>query len=80
MHEDAVRRTLAEHGRLAVDAASLTDEDDLYAAGLTSHATVDVMLALEDELGFEFPADLLRRSTFQTIASLSAAVGEAAGA
>ena len=79
MHEDAVRRTLAEHGRLAVDAASLSDDDDLYSAGLTSHSTVDVMLALEDEFGFEFPIELVRRSTFQTIASLSAAVSEASG-
>lgn len=74
MHEDAVREALAAHGQLAVPVESLSNDDDLYSAGLTSHATVNVMLALEDELGFEFDGDLLRRSTFQSIAALAAAV------
>ena len=30
-------------------------DDDLYLLGLTSHATVNVMLALEDEFEIEFP-------------------------
>lgn len=74
MLDDTIRSALAEHGQLAVEVAALGDVDDLYAAGLTSHATVNLMLALEDELGIEFPEDLLRRSTFQTIAALGAAV------
>jgi len=76
MLDDTIRGALAEHGQLAVDVAVLGNDDDLYAAGLTSHATVNLMLALEDELEFEFPEHLLRRSTFQSITAIGAAVHE----
>ena len=77
-----IRTVLADHGRLSTDIGKISDGDSLYGAGLTSHATVSVMLALEDEFDIEFPETLLRRSTFETIDSLDAAVGqvlEAAG-
>ena len=67
---------LAEHGRLARDAATLADGDDLYAAGMTSHASVNVMLALEGEFDVEFPDHMLKRSVFESIASIRAAIGE----
>ena len=35
---------------------------DLYAAGMTSHASVNVMLALEDAFDIEFPDELLTKS------------------
>ena len=62
-----VREVVAEHGRLAVDVATLSDDDDLYSAGLTSHASVNLMLALEDAFDVEFPDHLLRRQTFESI-------------
>lgn len=74
--EAAVRDVLAEHGRLAVDVAGLSPEDDLYRAGLTSHASVNVMLAVEDAFDIEFPERLLRKSTFASIAAIVAAVDE----
>ena len=46
--DDGIRRVLAEHGRLLVEVETLADDDDLYQAGLTSHANVTVMLQLED--------------------------------
>lgn len=84
MYEELIRSTLAQHGHLKVDAMSFGSADDLYAVGLTSHATVNVMLALEDEIGIEFPERLLRKATFATIdsidASLTGLTGEASGA
>jgi acyl carrier protein len=74
-----IRKVLAEHGRLAVDVSSVGHRSDLYAAGMTSHASVNVMLALEDEFDVEFPERLLRKGTFQTIESIGAAVVEARG-
>jgi acyl carrier protein len=59
--------------------AELGDEADLFSAGLTSHATVNVMLAIEDALGIEFPDELLNRSTFVSIESLAAAVETSRG-
>lgn len=67
-----VRRVLAEHGRLSVPMARLSDDDDLYAAGTTSHATVDVLFALEEAFGLEFPEESLRKSTFQSVNSIAA--------
>lgn len=71
--EQAVRRALADHGRLSVDASDVAATADLYALGLTSHATVNVMLAVENELDVEFPDSVLNRSTFATIESITAA-------
>ena len=74
--EAAVRDVLAEHGRLAVDVAGLSPEDDLYRAGLTSHASVNVMLAVEDAFDIEFPERLLRRQTFESIDAIGDAIGQ----
>jgi acyl carrier protein len=68
--DDTIRKVLAAHGRLAVDALSLGPDDDLYQKGLSSHASVNVMLGLEDAFDVEFPDDLLTRSTFQSVASI----------
>jgi acyl carrier protein len=74
MHVETVREVLAQHGRLGVPVAELTDDSDLYLAGLTSLATVGVMLALEEAFDIEFPDALLTRRTFGSIGSLASAV------
>ncbi|ARC58035.1 Aminoacyl carrier protein [Frondihabitans sp. 762G35] len=71
--KDTIRQVLDQYGHLTTPANRLADSDDLYQAGLTSHATVNVMLALEDELDLEFPDELLSRDTFATIAALDEA-------
>jgi acyl carrier protein len=71
---DQVRQILAEHGRLSTEIATLGDHDDLYRAGLTSHASVTVMLACEQHFGVEFPQSLIARSTFASVASIVAAL------
>lgn len=68
--DSRIRSVLAKHGRLAVDARAPEPNADLYAAGMTSHATVDVMLALEGEFDVEFPDEFLKRSVFGSIASI----------
>jgi acyl carrier protein len=72
----AVREIVKEHGRLAVDVATLSDDDSLYEAGMTSHASVNVMLALEDTFDLEFPDEMLKRSVFESVASISAALAQ----
>ena len=71
---DTVRRVLDTHAKLKTSAAALTEDDDLYAAGMTSHASVNVMLAVEDAFDIEFPDELLTKSTFCTIASIESAI------
>ena len=74
-----VRRVLKAHGRLAVGIESLDDAADLYQAGITSHASVNVMLALEGEFNVEFPDSMLKRSAFESVAAISAAIRELLG-
>jgi len=70
----AVRSVLAQHGKLSVDANQISDETDLYYAGLTSLSTVTIMLALEDQFDVEFSDSMLSRATFQSVESLSIAI------
>ena len=46
---------------------------------MTSHASVNVMLALEGEFDIEFPDHLLTRAVFASIGAIQAAVDELAG-
>jgi acyl carrier protein len=71
-----IRQIIQEHGRLPLDVSTLADDADLYQAGMTSHASVNVMLALEDRFDVEFPDRLLRRSVFESIDAIAAALGE----
>jgi acyl carrier protein len=71
---DVVSDVLRTHARLLVDVDVLADDADLYEAGMSSHASVNVMLALEDAFSLEFPDELLSRSVFSSIDSLAAAI------
>ena len=53
---------------------TLADNADLYEAGLSSFASVQLMLAIEDTFDIEFPENLLNRKTFASIAAIAAAV------
>ena len=75
-HAAKVRQILKDHGRLSVDATGLSDEQDLYQAGMTSHASVNVMLALEGEFDVEFPDHMLKRNVFNSVASIVGALRE----
>lgn len=73
---DKIRQAINDHARLPVEVAVLSDDADLYQAGMTSHASVNVMLALEDAFDIEFPDRMLRRSVFESITSIRAALSE----
>lgn len=77
---EELRGILAAHARLNVDPAALGPGDDLYQAGMTSHASVNVMLAIEDAFDIEFPDELLKPSVFQTLGTIEGAVTGLQGA
>jgi acyl carrier protein len=77
--EETIRSILAQYGHLPVELDKIRDEDDLYQLGMTSHASVNVMLALEDEFDVEFPEALLRKSTFESVAAIQNALGDLIG-
>ena len=76
---EQVRTIIREHGRLTSSLDALSDESDLYRAGMTSQASVNVMLALESEFDIEFPDSMLKRSVFASVAAISRAVAELLG-
>jgi len=74
-----IRRVLSEHARLPVEVDTLADDADLFVAGMTSHASVNLMLALEDAFDLEFPDRMLTRSVFESIAAIDSAITELSG-
>ena len=71
-----IRTVLKGTDYLQVEVDSLPDDADLYAAGLSSHATVNLMLALEETFDVELPDRLLRRRTFSSIDAMAEALAE----
>lgn len=71
---ERIRAVLTDHARLSVPLDGLSDRDDLYAAGMTSHASVNVMLGLEAEFDVEFPDEMLSRSVFASVDSIAGAL------
>jgi acyl carrier protein len=71
-----IRELIAEHAHLAVDVGTLSDNSSLYEAGMTSHATVNLMLALENSFDVEFPDSMLTRGVFESVCAIAAALGE----
>ena len=68
---DRVRNIIKDHARLSKDIGLVENGDDLYQAGMTSHASVNVMLALESEFDIEFPDHMLKRSVFESVNAIS---------
>jgi acyl carrier protein len=72
--QDRIREVLAAHGRMAVDPREVDDQADLYDLGLTSHASVDVMLALEEVFDIEFPDEVLKKAPFASVHNIAQVV------
>jgi acyl carrier protein len=71
-----VREVIRGHARLPIEIDELADDADLFRAGMTSHASVSVMLALEDSFDLEFPDRMLTRQMFESVSSMRAAIAE----
>jgi acyl carrier protein len=73
---EEIRQIVREHARLLVDVDTLSASDDLYQAGLTSHAFIELMMSLEEHFGIEFPERMLRRAAFENLAAIQDSVGQ----
>jgi acyl carrier protein len=71
---NTIRDLLKKHAGLPVNVDELADGADLYAAGLSSFASVQLMLALEENFDIEFPDSLLNRKSFQSIDAIERSV------
>ncbi len=74
--EQRIRSVIERYARLNIDAASLDAGADLFQAGMTSHATVSLMLGLENEFDVEFPDRMLARSSFESISTIMSGLQE----
>lgn len=72
--KDTIRELLKKHGGLQVDIDTLDAGADLYAAGLSSFASVQLMLAIEEAFDIEFPDSMLNRKSFQSIDAIARTV------
>ncbi len=73
-----IRKLIEQHGRLPVAIATLSDDQDLYATGLTSFAAVQLMLGLEEAFDVEFPERMLNRKSFASIDAIASCIAEIA--
>jgi acyl carrier protein len=74
--EERVRRVVGELAGLPSGIDAVSEDDDLFSAGMSSHASVNVMPGLENEFEIEFPDAMLERSVFESIRSMTVAVDE----
>ncbi|MGV3551476.1 acyl carrier protein [Rhizobium sp.] len=64
---ETIRELLKKHAGLQVDVDAIDGGADLYAAGLSSFASVQLMLAIEEHFDVEFPDSMLNRKSFQSV-------------
>ena len=80
MKDERIRQVLATYTAVSRwPRTGLPDEANLYSAGMTSHASVNVMLALEEEFDVEFPDEMLTRSAFESITAIAGALATLGG-
>ncbi|QTL52730.1 MULTISPECIES: acyl carrier protein [Priestia] len=72
--KEKIIKILDKYGRLVIETKDLKDNTDLYEVGLSSHASVNILLSLENEFDIEFPDDVLNKKMFSSINNLIEAV------
>ena len=72
--KDRIRSVVRDNVRIGVPFTALEDSTPLYQAGMTSYASVQLMLALENEFSLEFPDVMLSREVFESIDSIANAI------
>ncbi|MGY5795251.1 acyl carrier protein len=70
---ETIRDLLAKCA-LPVTMDQIADDADLYAAGLSSFASVQLMLGIEEAFDIEFPDNLLNRKSFASIVAIEKTV------
>jgi acyl carrier protein len=76
---EQVRDVVRSTGFLGDRITTLPADADLYELGMTSFASVQLMLALEDAFDVEFPERMLNRRTFASLGAIAAALAELSG-
>ncbi len=72
--KNELRQIIKDTAHFEVSIDSISDDDDLYEAGLSSLNTIQLMLAIERHFNIEIPDQMLNRHLFQSVSSLAEAV------
>ncbi len=67
-----IREIIDARGLLPVSARTLAPNANLYDAGFSPFAAIQLTLALEKTCGVEFPRRMLRRQSFSSLDSIAA--------
>lgn len=77
--ERVIRDILGKFDALKSVANELNADEDLFARGLDSFGSVQLMLALEEHFNIEFPDHLLSRRSFSSIRAIQDTVATLSG-
>lgn len=69
-----IQEVIVNYAELGEKATTIGLDDDLFSLGMSSRASVGVMLGLESEFDIEFPDAMLRRDVFESIRAIAVAV------
>jgi len=69
---ELIRKIIDARGLLPVAARTLAPNANLYDAGFSPFAAIQLTLALEEARGVEFPRQMLRRQSFSSLDSIAA--------
>lgn len=71
---ERVKKVVVKHAEIGQDLDSLKEDESLFVKGMSSRASVAVMIGLEAEFDVEFPDEMLRREVFESVHSISSAI------
>jgi len=72
--KERIQKLVKDNAGLGAGFEQIDHSTNLYRAGMTSYASVVLMIALENEFSIEFPDGMLSRSVFESIDSIATAI------
>ena len=72
--KERIQKIVKDNAGLGAGFEQIDHSTNLYRAGMTSYASVVLMIALENEFSIEFPDGMLSRSVFESIDSIATAI------
>lgn len=72
--KDRLKKIVRECAGLKLPTEEIEDLTDLYRAGMSSQASVMLMVAVEAEFSIEFPDAMLSREVFRDIETMASAI------
>lgn len=71
---DRVKKVIINYSEISQDLSQLKEDESLFVKGMSSRASVAVMIGLESEFDIEFPDEMLRKEVFESVHSISKAI------